>query len=58
MELVRYYDNGDITTKVEFVYSGQGINAQEVFHKFITTFSIARGVIIDREYVRCKVFCR
>lgn len=56
--MTKYYENGEITTKVEFVFSGYGINAQSVYHKFITTFSIADGAIKDREYIPCKVFCR
>lgn len=56
--MIKYYENGNITTKVEFVFAGAGLNAQSVYYKFITTFSIEDGVIKDREYVPCKVFCR
>lgn len=58
LPMTKYYENGDITTVVEFVASGYGLNAQTVYHKFITTFTIADGIIKDREYVPCKVFCR
>lgn len=54
----RLYENGDIITKVEFVFSGYGINAQAVYHKFVTTFSISEGVIDYRKYYPCKCFYR
>lgn len=56
--MTKFYDNNDITTKVEFVFSGYGKDCEKCYHKFITTFSIADGIIKDREYVPCKVFCR
>ena len=54
----RYYENGDITTKVEYKWVGYGLDAQSVYCKFITTFSIAKGVIKNREYVRANCFYR
>lgn len=58
LPMTKYYENGDIITEVVFKPSGYGLDAQMVYHKIVTTFSIADGIIKDREYVPCKVFCR
>jgi len=52
----RFYENGEISTKVEFITVGYGINAQSVYGKRITTFSISDGVIKDGEYISPKCF--
>ena len=54
----KYYENGNITTIVEYVFCGYGIDAQSIFGKFITTFSIEKGVILDRKYVSPSCFFR
>jgi len=54
----KYYENGDITTIIEYQFIGYGINAQSVYQKIITTFSIARGVIKNREKQPVKCFYR
>ena len=54
----KYYENGDITTIVEFRWAGYGINAQSVYDKIITTFSVADGIIKNCEIVPYKKFCR
>ena len=54
----KYYENGDITTIVELVFCGYGIHAQSIFGKFVTTFSIEKGVIIDRSYISPNCFFR
>jgi len=55
---VKFFENGDITTKVTYVMTGYGINAQQVWGKRITTFSISDGVIKDNEWISPKCFYR
>ena len=55
--MTRYYENGDITTKVQYIPVGHGRNAETVYKKHITVFSIANGIIKD-EIIPCKVFYR
>ena len=56
--MTKYYENEGITTIVKFVFAGHGIDAQEVYSKRITTFSVSDGVIKDNEYIPCKAFFR
>ena len=56
--MIKYYENGNITTKIEFQHVGYGLNAQKVYCKFVTTFSIPRGVIKNREYCPPQCFYR
>ena len=43
----RYYENGDITTRVRYHFAGYDRNGAPVYGRDIATFSIARGVISD-----------
>ena len=54
----RYYENGDITTIVEYRFVGYGKSAKPVYQKIITTYSIARGVIRDKERQSIKAWYR
>lgn len=54
----RYYENGDKTTIVRFKFVGYGVNAQPVYQKIITVYSISDGVLIDNEPQPVKVFYR
>ena len=56
--MTKYYENKDITTKIEFKMVGYGIDAQAVYCKFITTFSIANGIILNRKFVAANCFYR
>lgn len=52
------YENSDITTIVDFVFVGYGLNAQAVFAKRITTYSISDGIIKNNEYIPAKCWYR
>ena len=54
----RFYENGDVSTVVEFFPVGYGINAQTVYAKRITTYTIADGIIKDGEYVAPAIWYR
>ena len=54
----RYYENGDKTTIVRFRFVGYGIDAQPVYQKIITVYSISEGVLVDNEPQPVKVFYR
>ena len=54
----KYYENGEITTIVRYRMIGHGINAQQVYQRIVTTFSIARGIIRDNEPQPVKCFYR
>lgn len=56
--MIKYYENNDISTKIEWKFVGHGSDAQAVYCKFVTVFSIADGVILDRKYVAPKIFYR
>ncbi len=58
MKQTRHYENGDITTIIEYVFAGYGLNAQGVYGKRVTTYSIADGVIRDGEYIAPAVWYR
>ena len=55
---MKYYENGDITTVVEKVFVGYGLNAQPVYAKRVTTFSIAQGPIKENELIPAKCWYR
>jgi hypothetical protein len=44
---IRYYENGDITTRVQYHFAGYDRNGKPVYGRDIVVFSIARGVILD-----------
>lgn len=45
----KYYENGDKTTIIEYRFVGYGLNAESVYQKIITVYSIADGVTVDHE---------
>jgi len=54
----RYYENGDVTTIIEYRFVGYGKDAQAVHQKIITTYSIAEGVIRDKERQSIRAWYR
>jgi hypothetical protein len=54
----QYYENGDKTTVVKYKFVGYGIDAQPVYQKIITVYSISDGILIDNEPQPVKVFYR
>jgi len=54
----KYYENGDKTTIINYRFVGYGLNAQSVYQKIITVYSITEGVIIDREPQPIKTWYR
>lgn len=54
----QYYENGDITTVIDYRFVGYDLNAKPVYQKIITTFSISNGVIKDSEPQSVKCFYR
>ena len=54
----KYYENGDITTVIDYRFVGYDMNANPVYRKIITTFSIADGVIKENEPQSVKCFYR
>ena len=54
----KYYENGDITTVIDYRFVGYDSNAKPVYRKIITTFSIADGVIKENEPQSVKCFYR
>ena len=55
---VKYYENGELTTKVTYKFVGWGIHAQPIYRKVVTIFSIANGVIKENESQSVKCFYR
>ena len=54
----RIYENGNVSTMVEFIPVGYGVNSQVVYAKRVTTYTIAEGIIKDREYIAPKAWYR
>ena len=54
--MIKYYENGDKTTKIEYQWIGYGLDAQSVYKKIITVFSIEEGVI--KQEIRLPKFYR
>lgn len=55
---MKTYENGDKTTIVEYKAIGHGLNAQTVYQRIITVYTIADGIIKDHEPQPVKVFYR
>lgn len=41
----KYYENENKITKIEYEWVGYGINAESVYKKIITVFTIAEGIV-------------
>jgi hypothetical protein len=54
----KYYENGDKTTIIEYRWVGYGKDAKSVFQKIITVYSIAEGIIRDKERQPIKAWYR
>ena len=54
----RYYENDEVTTKIDYRFIGYGLNTEAVYQKIITTFSIADGILKDSEQQTVKGFYR
>ena len=54
----KYYENGDKTTIIEYRFVGYGLDAQAVYQKIITVYSIAEGIIRDKERQPIKAWYR
>ena len=54
----KYYENGDITTIIYYRFVGYGMDAQPIYRRIITTFSISRGVIRENEPQSVNCFYR
>ena len=54
----KHYENGDITTIINYRFVGWGLDAQSVYQKIITTYSIAEGVIKNEEPQPIKTWYR
>ena len=57
-QMIKHYDNGEISTKIEYHFAGYGRNARAIYGKYITIYSIAKGIIIDRQYIAPNCFYR
>lgn len=55
---VVYREHGDTTTKITYIAVGYGIDAQTVYGKRITTFTVADGVKRNDEYIAPTCFYR
>ena len=53
-----YYENGEITTIVNYRFVGYGTDAQAIYRRIITTFSISRGIIRENEPQSVNCFYR
>lgn len=59
MKDTKYYENENgITTVIDYKFIGNGINANSIYQKIITTFSIADGIIKFKEPQTVKCFYR
>jgi hypothetical protein len=58
MKKPKTYENNGITTVIEYRWVGYGKDAQSVYQKIVTTYTIAEGIIIDHLPQPVKVFYR